>query len=114
MKIVDWSYHRPSCGTCKKTQDFFAAKGVQVKEEINAKKNRLGNRDVLDLIHQVVWLYVARGKGFVEIDLNENRPSDEALLKLMIGPTGNLRAPAFRVGKKLVVGFNEEMYQRIG
>jgi hypothetical protein len=31
----------------------------------------------------------------------------------MLGPTGNLRAPTARVGKTLVVGFNEEAYGRI-
>jgi hypothetical protein len=28
----------------------------------------------------------------------------------MLGPTGNLRAPTLRVGKTLVVGFNDESY----
>lgn len=30
----------------------------------------------------------------------------------MLGPTGNLRAPTLRVGKTVVVGFNEEVYNR--
>jgi hypothetical protein len=28
----------------------------------------------------------------------------------MVGATGNLRAPCLRVGKTLVVGFNEDAY----
>ena len=33
----------------------------------------------------------------------------------MIGPTGNLRAPTIRKGKKLFVGCNEENYaQELG
>ena len=28
----------------------------------------------------------------------------------ILGPTGNLRAPAIRMGKTLVVGFEAEMY----
>jgi hypothetical protein len=28
--------------------------------------------------------------------------------KLMLGPTGNLRAPTLRVGRTLVVGYNEQ------
>ena len=35
------------------------------------------------------------------------------MLKLVLGPTGNLRAPTLRLGKKLVVGFNEEMYKSV-
>ena len=28
----------------------------------------------------------------------------------MLGPTGNLRAPTIRMGKKLLVGFNEDAF----
>ncbi len=29
----------------------------------------------------------------------------------MLGPTGNLRAPAIRVGKNWLIGFHEEAYR---
>jgi len=31
----------------------------------------------------------------------------------MLGPTGNLRAPCIRRGKTVVVGFDEETYERL-
>jgi hypothetical protein len=31
----------------------------------------------------------------------------------MLGATGNLRAPTIRVGNKLLVGFNEEVYGEV-
>jgi hypothetical protein len=31
----------------------------------------------------------------------------------MLGPTGNLRAPTLKVGKTLLVGFNEEAYEGV-
>ena len=31
----------------------------------------------------------------------------------MIGPSGNLRAPTLRVGKKILVGFDEESYEKV-
>ena len=34
---------------------------------------------------------------------------DEAAVAAMLGPTGNLRAPTLRVGKTIIVGFNEEV-----
>lgn len=34
----------------------------------------------------------------------------KATVDAMLGPTGNLRAPCLRVGKTLLVGFNEEAY----
>ena len=40
-----------------------------------------------------------------------NTPPDEkTLLKHLLGPTGNLRAPAIRKGKTLVVGYSEAVY----
>ncbi len=40
----------------------------------------------------------------------KDKPTEEEVLKLILGPTGNLRAPTLRSGNKLIVGFNEEMY----
>ena len=39
--------------------------------------------------------------------------SSNAALDAMLGPTGNLRAPTVRVGKTLMVGFNDEVYTEI-
>ena len=54
-----------------------------------------------------------RGKNVVDFDLTEERPDDETLLKHLLGPTGNLRAPTVRVGDTLAVGFNEEAYRKL-
>lgn len=35
---------------------------------------------------------------------------DEDMLAVILGPTGNLRAPTIRIGKKLLVGFEAEMF----
>jgi hypothetical protein len=35
-------------------------------------------------------------------------PGDAELKKLIIGPSGNLRAPTLRVGDRLFIGFNAE------
>ena len=58
-------------------------------------------------------LYVAKGKKVVHLDLKKDKPSQTEMLKLILGPTGNLRAPTLRVGKVLVVGFNDEMYETV-
>lgn len=36
----------------------------------------------------------------------------EVVLKRVKGPSGNLRAPALNLGKTLIVGFNEKMYDQ--
>lgn len=54
---------------------------------------------------------VAKGKKRVDVDLKKDDPSEEEILKLILGPTGNLRAPTLLIGKTLVVGFHDEMYE---
>ena len=49
----------------------------------------------------------------MHLNLKRENPTQEEVLKLMLGPTGNLRAPTLRVGKKLLVGFNAEAYAEV-
>ncbi len=35
----------------------------------------------------------------------------ELILKHVMGPSGNLRAPTFHVADKIIIGFNPELYQ---
>jgi ABC-type arginine transport system ATPase subunit len=53
---------------------------------------------------------VAKGKNVLHFDIKEDAPDDETLLSHLLGPTGNVRAPTLRVGKTLLVGFNEDAY----
>jgi hypothetical protein len=40
-------------------------------------------------------------------------PDDDTLAAAILGPTGNLKAPTLRIGKTLLVGFNEEAYRQV-
>ncbi len=51
---------------------------------------------------------VSKGKKVDEFKITGKAP--EVVLDAMLGPTGNLRAPTLRVGRKVVVGFNDEVY----
>jgi hypothetical protein len=44
--------------------------------------------------------------------MRRDPPDDETLAAHLLGPTGNLRAPSVLKGRTLLVGFNEEAYQR--
>jgi hypothetical protein len=57
-----------------------------------------------------VW--VAKGKKLVHFDMRGNPPGDDDLLAAIMGPSGNLRAPAIRQGRQLFVGFSEDAYAR--
>jgi arsenate reductase-like glutaredoxin family protein len=67
----------------------------------------------LALVKKVSKVYAAKGKKVVYFDLKKDKPSDDELAKILLGPTGNLRAPALRKGKTLVVGFDEETYEKV-
>ena len=58
-------------------------------------------------------LYVAKGKKIVHVNLKREKPPRAELLGLLLGPTGNLRAPTLRKGRKLIVGFDEDTYKRL-
>lgn len=65
------------------------------------------------LLKGINELYVAKGKKVTHVNLKKEKPDDETLTKLMLGPTGNLRAPTIRKGKALIVGFSEEVYEEL-
>jgi arsenate reductase-like glutaredoxin family protein len=56
---------------------------------------------------------IVRGKNVHTFDLTRDRPDDQTLLNLIIGPTGNLRAPTVRIGKTLIVGYNDHAYREL-
>jgi arsenate reductase-like glutaredoxin family protein len=91
-------------------QEFLAKHDVVAKEVVNATKEKLRGENALALARQASRILVAKGKKVVTFNMKHNPPGDETLLKHMLGPTGNLRAPTVRRGKTLLVGFNEEEF----
>ena len=85
---------------------------MRVKERSDSGKERRGRDAALALAKSVDKVVVARGKKVVTFDMRHDPPDDETLAAHLLGPTGNLRAPAVRQGRTLLVGFNEEAYQR--
>lgn len=67
----------------------------------------------MQLLKGVNELYAAKGKKVVHVNLKKDSPTEAELMKLVLGPTGNLRAPTIRKGKTLMVGFNEETYEKL-
>jgi arsenate reductase-like glutaredoxin family protein len=86
---------------------------VKVVEEVLAKTAPLKRDDALALVREVDKVYAAKGKKVVYFDLKKDQPSDDELAKVLLGPTGNLRAPTLKKGKTLVVGFDEEVYRKV-
>ena len=80
---------------------------------IDAKKNVHQKPEAEKLIAAASSIHAAKGKKVVDVDCKKTELTDEEILKLVLGPTGNLRAPTLVAGKKMVVGFNEEMYSKL-
>ena len=80
---------------------------------MNAKKEVHQLEKAKELLAAASKLFAAKGKKVVEVDLKKESLTDEEIAKLMLGPTGNLRAPTIVKGKTVVVGFNEDIYSKV-
>lgn len=69
--------------------------------------------DAMELVRQVNEIFACKGKTITHIDLKKEKPDHSELAKVLLGPTGNLRAPTIRVGKKLLIGFDRETFEKI-
>jgi arsenate reductase-like glutaredoxin family protein len=112
-KSIDWLYHRNSCTTCKKAEAYREEAGTAVKETVIANKTKLGPAEALALLQGIDKIVAAKGKKVETLNLKVDKPDDETILALIIGPTGNLRAPTAKVGKTLLVGFHEDAYAEV-
>ncbi len=77
---------------------------------MDAKKTTLKEKDALALVNDVDEIYASKGKRVVYMDLRKTKPDKATLMGLLLGPTGNLRAPTLRKGRTLIVGFDEGTY----
>jgi hypothetical protein len=65
------------------------------------------------MARQARRLIAAKGKKVTTLEPTATSPSDDALADLMLGPTGNMRAPTLRVGGTLLVGYNDAVFADI-
>lgn len=94
-----------------RTQEFLASNDVAVTEKVDAKKQVIGREAAIALARQATEIVAAKGKTVKRLDPRASGVTDDDIAALVIGPSGNLRAPALRVGGKLVIGFEPGMYE---
>ncbi len=70
---------------------------------MDARKTRIGLDELPDLFQGAASIVCARGKTIRAFD----DPNDDELPAAALGRSGNLKAPAIRVGDRWVVGFGE-------
>ena len=77
---------------------------------VDAKKTKIDRSEALKMAENADEIYSLKGKKIIRLDLKKAKVDEDEIASLMIGPTGNLRAPTWRKGKTIVVGFNEDAY----
>ena len=80
---------------------------IEPKETVSASA-KLGKKDAAAMAKAASRVVVAKGKKISEFKPGGKAGAD--VVAAMLGPTGNLRAPCVKVGKTVLVGFNEEAY----
>ncbi len=98
---------------CKKAQGFLEQTEQKVSSVTDAGKEKRGRAEALALAKSAAKVVVGRGKKVTVYDMKKAPPDDDTLAAAMLGPTGNLKAPTFRKGDTLVVGFSEEAYKQV-
>jgi hypothetical protein len=63
------------------------------------------------MIQNANSIHVAKGKKMIQ--WNPQTDSREEILKTVMGPSGNLRAPTWQIEQSFLVGFSPEQYQEV-
>ena len=85
------------------------ANKVPVGETVLASA-KLQASDARSILKAANKLIAMKGKKVSEFDVKTKVGKDA--VEAMLGPTGNMRAPTIRIGKSLLVGFNEEVFSQ--
>jgi hypothetical protein len=85
------------------------AKSIEVNETVSASK-KLSRSDAASLVKSSTRVIVAKGK---KVQSFPGGKATKEVVDALLGPTGNLRAPTVRVGKTLLVGFDETAYTNV-
>ena len=77
----------------------------------DARKEKLNPTEVWERIRTAQSIHVAKGKKVDVFDPKAD--SRDAILKAIMGRSGNLRAPTLQIGDTFFVGFNAPLYDAL-
>ena len=81
-----------------------------IREAVDARTVRMDGAAAWEMLGKAAKITVAKGKTVSS--LKPRQEGKEAILKQVMGPSGNLRAPALRVDDEFVVGFHPDFYRQ--
>lgn len=75
---------------------------------MDARKERMDEKEAWKILEKAETIWVAKGKKSQEF--SPKKHSQEEILKVAMGPSGNLRAPTLKIKNKILIGFQEEFF----
>ena len=76
----------------------------------DARKERIDANAAWQHLQSAARIVVAKGKTVKEFTPQGDEQA--VILKAVMGPSGNLRAPTLQIGDTFIVGFHEGMYEK--
>ena len=90
-------------------QEFLDTYNLQAENRTDARKEKMDAAAVWDLMGSAKQIIVAKGKRVETFVPTED--TQEAILKVVIGRSGSLRAPTVQSGEVFLVGYNDTLYE---
>ena len=87
---------------------MFDRKGTEIQETVEGRKVQISDDKAWELLKVAKEIVVGRGKK--SQNYTPSKQNKAEILSNCLGRTGNLRAPTLKIGKMIIVGFNEDMY----
>lgn len=107
---IDWLYHRQYCDSCRSARDFLERRDLTARTSSDARVERFDRAAVLKLLRDLKRVVATRGRAIRDFSLDDPDVDLDQVADLLIGPSGNLRAPTIRIGRTLITGFSESLY----
>ena len=89
-------------------REYLEKNKVEIVEEIDARKDKIDADRAWDRLKGAALISVGKGRKYQQ--WSPGQGNREEILGNAIGRSGNLRAPALKIGDRYVIGYNEEMY----
>lgn len=80
-----------------------------MKTVVDARKERFDAGAVWEMIKGADAVTTAKGKKIQT--WNPTTDDKDTILKQVMGPSGNLRAPTLRLENRFIIGFNDDLYK---
>ena len=83
---------------------------MAIADEVEARKVAIGEEEAWKLLRSATEIVVGQGKKYHVYAVTDQARAE--ILGACLGRTGNLRAPAVRLGSRFLVGYSDEMYAK--